>query len=106
MIQRQRKNRAPDAEASTGVLAIIRTTLANERTFLSFLRTALGLFLGGIGLIKFWGHPLVEVLGWVFIAAAAVLLGIGIFRYRYARRVLVDVTPENWKNVEEKIDPF
>jgi putative membrane protein len=44
-------------------LAIARTVLANERSLLAFVRTALGCFLGGAGLFKFFGHPLYEMVG-------------------------------------------
>jgi uncharacterized membrane protein YidH (DUF202 family) len=38
-------------------LAVTRTVLANERSLLAFARTALGCFIGGAGLFKFFGHP-------------------------------------------------
>ena len=34
-------------------LAVVRTTLANERTLLSYFRISLGSFIGAAGLIRF-----------------------------------------------------
>ena len=42
-------------------LAIARTVLANERSLLAFIRTALGCFLGGAGLFKFFGIMLLSL---------------------------------------------
>ena len=47
-------------------LAIARTVMANERSLLAFVRTALGCFLGGAGLFKFFGHPVYEIVGIIF----------------------------------------
>ena len=38
-------------------LAVARILLANERALLSYFRSSLGAFIGGAGLIKFFGHP-------------------------------------------------
>ena len=42
-------------------LAIARTVLANERTLMAILRTALGSFIGDASLLKFFGHPAYEI---------------------------------------------
>ena len=52
-------------------LAIARTVLANERSLLAFVRTALGCFLGGAGLFKFFGHPLYEIVGIMLMSISA-----------------------------------
>ncbi|WP_163707713.1 DUF202 domain-containing protein [Mangrovibacterium lignilyticum] len=49
-------------------LAEDRTRLANQRTFLAFIRTALMVFATGITLIKlFYSDPWLVVLGWVLL---------------------------------------
>jgi len=69
-------------------LAIDRTVLANERTLLSFGRTALTLVVLGGTLIKFlepgWWHAL----GWFFIAAGAAMMWRGWVRYQQMRQLL------------------
>lgn len=62
-------------------LAIERTLMANDRTVLSFIRTALYFAIAGLTL-----HQLVpQVVGagatWLFFALAALLLGIGLYKY-------------------------
>jgi len=44
-------------------LADYRTDLANKRTFLSYIRTALAVFAAGLALMKFFGHYLIVGLG-------------------------------------------
>lgn len=71
-------------------LAIDRTVLANERTLLAYVRTALTLFLVGISFIHLpdlhpdptFGGFFYGLAGWLFVAAAAVVLAIGYIRYR------------------------
>jgi|GEM_PF-6270826 len=74
-------------------LAIDRTKLANERTLLAYIRTSLALFLTGISGVHLPGlgegtsfGPGYRVAGWVFIAAAALVMSIGYRRYRSVRR--------------------
>ena len=62
-------------------LAGYRTDLAIRRTFLSYLRTALAFFGGGLAMIKFSGHPLVTWLGWILLPAGIVILVQGVITY-------------------------
>ncbi|MCD0461773.1 DUF202 domain-containing protein [Roseiconus lacunae] len=70
-------------------LALIRTQLANERTILAYLRTAIMLAGTGVSLVK-----LLEVtpdlirLGWLLIALGAVVMVIGTYRYLRLRHKL------------------
>lgn len=48
-------------------LAAQRTILANERTYLAYIRTALTLFIAGVTFIKFFGHIIYEIIGWLLI---------------------------------------
>lgn len=63
-------------------LAHHRTVLANERTLLASVRTALTLFVAGVSFVTFFGVLAVEVVGWIFLPIAAVILLLAIARYR------------------------
>lgn len=62
-------------------LAIDRTILANERTYLAYIRTALTLFIGGVTFIKFFDSIVTAMIGWAFLPAACVAIWIGYTRY-------------------------
>ena len=68
------------------LLALVRTTLANERTVLAYARTALCFFIAGVGLIKFLTHPLLVATGWLLIVFGTVLGGVGVVRFRHSGR--------------------
>jgi putative membrane protein len=72
-------------------LAISRTDLANERTLLAYVRTALALAAGGVGLVQIFTSPTVVALGWALIPASVLVLVIGVVRFQHARRALRDV---------------
>jgi putative membrane protein len=68
-------------------LALDRTRLANERTLLSYMRTALMLVVAGATAVKFVGEtPAVIVTGWVFVALGIVVGMIGASRFVTMRR--------------------
>jgi putative membrane protein len=69
-------------------LAAHRTELANDRTFLAYVRTALACFVVGVSFIKLFGNPVVEVLGWIFIGIAVVTFLKGFMRYKRVKRVI------------------
>lgn len=62
-------------------LAAARSILANERTFLSYQRTALTLAVAGFSFIKFFDHQLLSILGWFFLPSALITVILGIVRY-------------------------
>ena len=72
-------------------LAISRTDLANERTLLAYVRTALAIAAGGIGLVQIFTSPTIVALGWALIPAGVLLLIVGVVRFQRARRALRDV---------------
>ena len=75
----------PDSLSLTDRLALQRTRLANERTFLTYVRTSLAML--GFGLVLIQLHPVrAGLLGYGAVAAAAVLLLIGFVRFRQRRR--------------------
>ena len=48
-------------------LAVDRTMMTNETSFMSYIRTALTLIAAGATMIKFFTEPTMQVLGWSFI---------------------------------------
>lgn len=67
-------------------LAIARTDLANRRTLLSYLNTAIALFVSGAGLLKLSGAGWLEALGLLFMPVSVIVAVIGIIDYRIQRR--------------------
>lgn len=61
------------------------TILANERTLLSYIRTALALFIAGLTFVRFFDNRIIEIIGWVFIPLGLINLVLGIVRYRATR---------------------
>ena len=62
-------------------LARQRTELANERTLLSYIRTAMGLFIVGIPAVWWLELPGVQALGVLSLVAGVTFLGVGIWRF-------------------------
>jgi putative membrane protein len=69
-------------------LAVSRTDLANERTLLAYVRTALALAAGGIGLVQIFSAPLIVALGWALMPAGALVFLLGVARFRRTQRAL------------------
>ena len=71
------------------VLAIDRTRLANERTLLAWVRTAVMLLVSGMTLLKlFAGVWPLETLGAVLIPVALASVAIGLRRYLQTRSLI------------------
>ena len=62
-------------------LAADRTSLANERTYLSYIRTALAFSAAGFGLIKFTPTTEFIVIGWILIAIGIFFAIFGTYRF-------------------------
>ncbi|MDO7847165.1 DUF202 domain-containing protein [Hymenobacter sp. M29] len=78
---------APTSLSLTDQLALQRTRLANERTLLTYVRTCLALVGFGLALLQF--HPeRGGRLGYTALAVAAVVLLVGLLRFRVHRRRL------------------
>ncbi len=69
-------------------LAMQRTTLANERTLFSYIRTSLYLVVGGIGLLKLEDFESLAWLGYVALIISALMIVYGILRYLVLKRKL------------------
>jgi putative membrane protein len=68
----------------------VRFLLANERTLLAWLRTALTLLAGGVALIQFAGtRPLIPVIGVGLLVLGSVAGAVGYLRYRAAGRAIL-----------------
>jgi putative membrane protein len=63
-----------------------RTILANERTLLAYLRTALALIIVGGSAIKFFVSPVVHVSGGIFIVLGLLVMVVGVRRFRRTNR--------------------
>ncbi len=75
-------------------LAVDRTILANEASFMSYIRTALTLIAAGATMIKFFDNLLMAVLGWTFIGVGAWLAFYGLHRYQHVDDVLHKIKGE------------
>ncbi len=64
--------------------------LANERTYLAYIRTALTLFVAGVTLIKFFGHVIYEITGWILIPLGIMILIKGIISYIKMKRIITE----------------
>lgn len=69
-------------------LALERTKLANERTLLSYLRSALYLVIGGITLLQFDRFQDIHWLVYVTFAFSILFLAVGLIRFVHLRRRL------------------
>ncbi|MBN1542898.1 DUF202 domain-containing protein [candidate division KSB1 bacterium] len=73
-------------------LALDRTMLANERTFLAYLRTAIMVLISGFTLLKLFGsYTLLAVVGIALIPVSLFFLVFGYIRYLHFRRQLSGV---------------
>ena len=63
-------------------LALVRTTLANERTFLSYARTSVMVFITGITAFKlFQENLIIFILGWSAVLVSTILFFVGLKKY-------------------------
>ncbi len=77
-------------------LAADRTALANERTLMSFIRTAVALAAAGGSLIHFFDSLITTAGGVSLIILAAVTLGWGLQRFAHFQRHLKSLQLTNW----------
>ncbi len=71
-------------------LAAQRTMLANERTYLAYIRTALTLFVAGVSFIKFFDHIFYEIIGWLLIPLGILTLIKGVISYIKMKRLIAE----------------
>lgn len=76
-------------------LARDRTKLAVERTFLAYVRTALGLFSAGVACIKFIeDNAIIYYLGYAMLIISPIVLIIGIIQFIKGRKTINSI-PDN-----------
>ena len=75
-------------------LAVDRTMMTNETSFMSYVRTALTLIAAGATLLKFFNDQYIGVLGWAFIIIGGWLAIHGYQRYRQIDEVMRKVKGE------------
>jgi putative membrane protein len=78
----------------TDRLAVMRTELANERTLLAYIPTALALAAGGLAIVQFAGDPDWRRAGWTLLPAGTLALVLGVARYRRVSRSIADAQAE------------
>ncbi|MCX2744031.1 DUF202 domain-containing protein [Mangrovivirga sp. M17] len=69
-------------------LAMERTTLANERTFFSYIRTGLYLTIAGIGIMELDNLESLQWLAYILYAISAFLISFGFIRYNIVQKKL------------------
>lgn len=69
-------------------LALERTTLANERTFFSYIRTGFYLILAGIAFLKIKDFDPMSWVGYALFVISAFLITFGIYRYQLLQKKL------------------
>ena len=70
-------------------LALDRTRLANERTLLAYIRTALMLMVAGATAVKFVAEdPRAVVTGWLFIGVGLFVATFGTWRFLAMRKTI------------------
>ena len=75
-------------------LAADRTVLANESTFLAYVRTALTFFIAGVTFIRFFDSLLIEVVGWLFIPLGIAIFALGLWRYKRMKDMMESVAKQ------------
>ncbi len=78
-----------------------RTILANDRTWLAYVRTALTLFVVGVTFIKFFDNRTLFIIGWIFIPIGIAVVLIGIWKYFSVRKMIhgIKSNKEDIKNI-------
>ncbi|TAL68954.1 MAG: DUF202 domain-containing protein [Bacteroidetes bacterium] len=83
-------------------LASARSILANERTFLSYQRTAITLLIAGLTFIRFFEILWIIIIGWLFLPAAVLTMYLGTYRYVKMRDLIKHVEIKSIENNHKK----
>lgn len=68
------------------MLAIERTRLANERTFLAYFRTSVVFLSAGFAILELAALEEIRPLGWLLLVLAPIILSVGAGRLVYVRQ--------------------
>ena len=69
-------------------LAADRTVMANERTFLAYIRTALSIFAVGASFLQFFNSRVIQIVGWIFIPVGIIIFIIGLIKYWHMKNLI------------------
>lgn len=88
-------------------LALERTKLANERTFLSYTQASLYFLLGGLALLQLKEYADLRYIGYLALIFSGMFLAIGIWRYlslkqKMKKLLRPDKNEESEKNKEKE----
>ena len=72
-------------------LAIDRTLLANETSFMAYVRTSLAMVMAGVAIIKFFDSEYMQAVGWTFVTVGGWLSVHGYRRYKQMDHLMHDV---------------
>jgi len=75
-------------------LGIIRTHLANERTFLAYFRTSLAFVAAGAGTIHFFQSLMVHYAGWFLFGSGILIFAFGAIRFFVMKRRISGSPPQ------------
>ncbi len=65
---------------------LIRTRLANERTLLAYIRTALAFLAGGAGMVEFFPSGILQASGWLLAGIGIITICLGVWRFIHITR--------------------
>lgn len=101
------KTRMIDENLIREHLALERTKLANERTLLSYIRSSLYLFIGGLAILQIKEYEHVQWLGYLSLIICVIFISIGVYRYIHLNRKLYKLLrPEKGDgSVGEEFEP-
>jgi len=88
------------------LLAADRTQMANERTLLAYMRTALTLFIAGVSFIQFFSNIVIVYIGWIFIPIGVIVAATGVKGYYRIKSPLDELRKKeltSGKNQEKEI---
>lgn len=74
----------------TFLLAVHRTELANRRTLMAYVRTAIALTAGALALIKLIDDVWLQNLGWALLPISAMVLLIGFVDFNRVKKSIND----------------
>lgn len=73
--------------ALNDILAMERTTMANERTFLAYIRTSMTLLIPGVTGFQLADSLLLKIVSALFVPLGIVVFIVGVFRFLKKRRL-------------------
>ncbi|MFD2160169.1 DUF202 domain-containing protein [Rubritalea tangerina] len=69
-------------------LALLRTSLANRRTLLTYCNASIAMCLTGVGFLKLMEHAVYTALGSVLLVLSPLTLGLGLYDFFLTRKLI------------------